>query len=350
MNSPTRVALVGCGFMGQVVHLPNLAALPQCEIVGLVEPRPQRAQLIADKYRISRVYASHLELAEDDTVEAVVTALPHAVNDQVAGDLLRAGKHVFVEKPMAASVAAAQQMIQAARESGALLMVGYMKRYDPGVLEARRIIDELRRSGRLGEMTFARAHCFGGDWTCGLAEEITTDEPVFPSEPTPPPTWLEQSLRRDFDRFINVYSHNTNLLRYLLDTQPVVNQVDLAHNTWLINLTAQQYPVSLECGTITAHAWDEQTRVYFEHGWIDVITPPPLLRNTPAQVTLYEAGEVKQTVRPLPAWKWSFREELEDFLRCIQEGTKPLTTDVDSLRDMELAEEVFRMWQATRLT
>ena len=331
--------------MGQLVHLPNFVASERCEVVALAELRPELGRIVADKYGIPKVYTNSSELAQDGEVEGVVAILPFNRNDLVTCDLLRAGKHVLVEKPMVTSVTAAQRMLEAAQEGEALLMVGYMKRYDPGVVKAKQIIDDLRRTGRLGEITFARAHCFTGDFAAGLGGPIVTDEPYPAVVTTPPPDWLDESLHPDFDRLIRYYSHNTNLLRFLLDNPLTVDRVNLSHNGWLITFDTEQYPVSLEAGMSTVHTWDEHTRIYFEHGWVDVATPPPLLRNVPAQVTVYESNEVKQITQPLAAWKWAFREEAEYFLQCIQEGRQPTSSGADSLRDMELAEDIFRVWQ-----
>ena len=345
MNNPVKVGFVGGGFMGQLAHLTNYVASDRCEVVALAELRPQLAQLVADKHHIPKVYADSSQLAQDDDVEAVVAILPFGLNDRVTCELLAAGKHVFIEKPMAASVEAARRMVKAAQEGQALLMVGFMKCYDPGVVQAKQIIDEVGRTGQLGEITFVRAHCFGGEWTGGLSGQITTDESYPQVAMTPPPAWLDNSLHGAFGRFINVYSHNTNLLRFLLDVPLEVSDVNLAHNCWLISFDTGQYAISLEAGALSAHAWDEHTRIYFEHGWIDIATPMPLLRNVPAQVTVYEANGNKQITQPLADWKWAFREEAEHFLECIQAGHQPRTSGVDSLRDMEIAEEVFRRWQ-----
>ena len=137
MAPPINIAFVGAGFMGQVAHLRNFVQIPGCKVVALAERRPHLRSLVAQHYHIPRSHETHRELLEDDEVEAVVAILPHAVNDQVACELLRAGKHLLVEKPMAASLAAAERMVADAEAAGVQLMVGYMKRYDAGVLLAK---------------------------------------------------------------------------------------------------------------------------------------------------------------------------------------------------------------------
>ncbi|MFQ6096946.1 MAG: Gfo/Idh/MocA family protein, partial [Armatimonadota bacterium] len=122
-----RVGFVGAGFMGQVAHIRNYVGLSGCEIVALAERRRLLREQVAGRYDIPRTYESHEQLAADEDVEGVVAVLPHALNDQVACDLLEAGKHVLTEKPMASSLAAASRMVEAADAAGKRLMIGYMK-------------------------------------------------------------------------------------------------------------------------------------------------------------------------------------------------------------------------------
>src|SRR5215218_2915856 len=98
---PVRFGYVGCGFMAQKVHLPNFAAIPGCELLALAEVRTGLRDRVADRYGIACRYSSHEELARDPEIEAVGVSAGFTLQGQMARDLLRAGKHVFMEKPMA---------------------------------------------------------------------------------------------------------------------------------------------------------------------------------------------------------------------------------------------------------
>jgi predicted dehydrogenase len=338
----TPIAFVGAGFMGQVAHLRSFTQIPDCQVVALAECRPRLRELVASRYHIPRTYETHRELLQDDRVEAVVAILPHTLNDQVACDLLRAGKHVLVEKPMAASLAAAERMAAAADAAGVQVMIGYMKRYDAGVLLARQIIEELRESDELGQMTFVRAHCFGGDWVCKVDPPITTDEPRPEVSPTPLPDWLPQEQHQAFNQFNNVYCHNINLLRFLLDDPLTLQSVSLKPRATLVAFDAGGATVSLEAGSLARNVWDEETKVYFERGWVELRTPSPLLRGVPAQVEVYRGGDAHEVRRPMAEWSWAFRRQAEHFLECVREGSAPRSSGRDSLRDMQIVEDVFR--------
>jgi predicted dehydrogenase len=311
-------------------------------VMALAELRPRLRELVGAKYAIPRRVESHLELAAADDIDAVVAIAPEDLNERIVCDLLKAGKPVMTEKPMAPSVEAAQRMVAAGRETETHLMVGYMKRYDDGVREARRLIEQWRESGALGQMTFARAHCFGGDWQTGLKGHITTDEEYPLLERTPLPAWLPEEASGAYRRLNNVYCHNVNLLRFLLGSSLEVKHVDMSGPSWIVLLDGGGFPVSLEAGQLAAHAWEEHTRIYFERGWIEIETPPPLLRNVPARVIVYGGGDQPEVRQPIAPWTWAFENEARHFLECVREGKEPLSSGEDSLRDVELIEEIAR--------
>lgn len=340
VSAPVNIGFVGCGYMGQLAHLANFATLDGCRVVALAEPRPELRELVAARYGIDRQYNTHADLLLDPDIEAVVSITHHALNDQIAPDLLRAGKHVMTEKPMANCLSGARKIVQAAEAAGAKMMVGYMKRHDAGVQMAKAILDDLVRTGSLGAITFVRAHCFGGEWMCGIGEPIRTQEPYPATTPSPYPDWLPNALQEKYDWINNVFCHNINLVRFLLG-EPTVNHVDLRKAAGVILLEFEGFLCSLEVGQFSANHWDEHTQIYFDDGWLRIDTPSPLLRNVPAKVELYEAGKTQRISHPQAEWSWAFRRQAEHFVECIAQDQQPLSSGRDSLRDMEILEAVF---------
>jgi len=198
-----KIGFVGAGFMSQMAHLPSFTEINDCEVVAIAELRPKLREKVADKYRIPKRYSSHKELAEDEEVQAVVALLPYLLNPDIAIYLLEKGKDVMVEKPMAFNSQQAKAMVEASKKEERILMIGYMKRYDPGVQLARRLIDDFLSSGELGEPTFVRVHIFGGDWICNVGSPITTDE-LYPPLPERRSEEVPTELLPMYDEFINV--------------------------------------------------------------------------------------------------------------------------------------------------
>ena len=95
-KAPIRLGYVGCGFMAQHVHLPNFASLTQCALIAIAERRPNLARAVANRFAVEKVYPSHLELATDPDIDAVAVSASYAEQGEIAADLLKAGKHVFM--------------------------------------------------------------------------------------------------------------------------------------------------------------------------------------------------------------------------------------------------------------
>src|ERR1700761_1836049 len=147
-----RFAYVGAGWVAQTIHIPNFRSLPDCEFLALAEVRQELGQKVADRYSIPKLYRSHKEIAADPEIEAVGVSGPYALQGKIAEDLIRAGKHVFMEKPMAVSLKRAESMLAAVKSGKARLMVGYMKRYDTGNLLLKKRLDAWKASGECGKI------------------------------------------------------------------------------------------------------------------------------------------------------------------------------------------------------
>ena len=100
MSERIRIGFIGCGRAAQTVHLPYFAASDRCEITTLVDRRVELASELASQYGIGKVAGDHRVLRDDPEIDAVVMILREPLHAPVGIDLLRAGKHVFTEKPL----------------------------------------------------------------------------------------------------------------------------------------------------------------------------------------------------------------------------------------------------------
>ena len=146
---PVRVGVVGLGYWG-----PNLARnLQECgeaELFALCDLSPERLERVGRRYPAAVRYESFDLLLGDPDVEAVAIATPVSTHYRTVSAALRAGKHVFVEKPLAASSREARQLIALAAERELVLMPGHTFLYSPPVRKIRSLIE----SDELGEIYF----------------------------------------------------------------------------------------------------------------------------------------------------------------------------------------------------
>jgi predicted dehydrogenase len=216
---PVRLGYVGAGVLAQSVHLPHFAALPDCHLLALAELRGDLRERVADRFGIPRRYPDYRALLADPDLEAMAISGAYAVQGEIARECLAAAKHVFVEKPLAVSVAQAERILEAGRATGARLMVAMMKRYDAGNELARRIIADWRRTGEAGPITLVRAHNFAGDWIAGLDTPLEHSSELIPAAPLKEhlPPWLLAEHAQSYVTYLQQYVHNFDLLRFLLD-------------------------------------------------------------------------------------------------------------------------------------
>jgi predicted dehydrogenase len=137
---PIRIAVVGVGHLGRH-HARILAALPGAELAAVVDVNRARAEEIASAIGV-RALTDYREII--GKVDAVTIAVPTELHREIALPFLAAGVHVLVEKPMARSIAEADDMIAAAARSGAVLAVGHTERFNPAVAAARPILTDPR--------------------------------------------------------------------------------------------------------------------------------------------------------------------------------------------------------------
>ena len=130
---PVPIAVVGAGAFGRN-HLRVLHELPQAALIAAVEPDPARADEVARLYSIPVHPTLDAALAAHPSLQAAVVAVPTVHHCEVASQLLSAGIHCLVEKPLAATLAQADQMIALADRHGCILQPGHLERFNPAVL------------------------------------------------------------------------------------------------------------------------------------------------------------------------------------------------------------------------
>ncbi|MDQ3091463.1 MAG: Gfo/Idh/MocA family oxidoreductase [Actinomycetota bacterium] len=144
-----RVGVVGLGYWGPNLAR-NFANLPGAELRWCCDGRQEARESLAAVHRQARFTGELDDLLDDPELDAIVLATPVPSHASLAVRVLEAGKHCFVEKPLAQSVADAERAVEAADRSGKVLMVGHLLQYHPGVVKLK----ELAASGELGDVQY----------------------------------------------------------------------------------------------------------------------------------------------------------------------------------------------------
>lgn len=162
-------AVIGCGTIANAAHIPSYKNNPGAQVKYFCDIIPERASRAAQFYGEGQVVTDYREVLADPEVEAVSICTPNRVHPEITIAALRSGKHVLCEKPAAKTYAEALEMQKVQKETGKILNIGVVNRFNTGVNKIKELID----SGALGEiyhvyMSFRSPRSIpglGGDFT-----------------------------------------------------------------------------------------------------------------------------------------------------------------------------------------
>lgn len=337
-----RIGVIGAGRVAQIAHLATFSQLPGATITALADLRPELATLVAQRWNIPRVYADHRELLADPNVDAVVVVVQRSQTAAIVAAALRAGKHVLSEKPMALSTADATRLVEIAGAQNLVYAIGYMKRHDRGVAIAREKIMGWRASGAMGELLVIKADHDGGD-DCAGSDWLMTPEARTDLGFTVTAAVGDATSKSAFDRFLNVFSHTTNLVRYVTGGPLAFTLAEQTADRAVVGGPGADAAPFL--GSLTENhttGWHERIRVLFEGVVISIDAPPPFDRTASATIR----ASFNDSANSLEDWSlpgWAFARQAEAFVHDVAHGAEPLAPGHDSVADVVLGEAFWRL-------
>ena len=149
-----KAGIIGCGGIANNKHMPSIKELDRVDMVAFCDILVERAQKAAQDFGTpeATVYTDYKELLKE-TLDIVYVCTPNRSHSFITVDALRSGKHVMCEKPMAINTAEAQKMLDAAKETGKLLTIGYQNRFRPDSIYLKKECLD----GALGDIYYAKA-------------------------------------------------------------------------------------------------------------------------------------------------------------------------------------------------
>jgi predicted dehydrogenase len=137
------VAVVGAGGFASAFHLPNTARMEEARLVAVCDAVGAKAKQAAEKHGAAYCTGDYREVLSDDKVDAVIVATRHHLHKPIALQAIKAGKHVFVEKPLAITVADCETLCKAVEKAGVLLSVGFNRRFSRFSRQAKALLPQL---------------------------------------------------------------------------------------------------------------------------------------------------------------------------------------------------------------
>ena len=317
-----KAAVIGVGNMGRN-HVRVLMDIPEVELVGVADQNPDSAKPVARKYGLP-VFVDYRQLFDEQEPQAVVVAVPTVYHREVVLVAIEQKIHVLVEKPIAATVEEAQELIDAAKQAGVVLAVGHIERFNPAVIELKRRID----AGELGRVFMIHAQRQSPFpnriQDVGVARDLAIHELDMMRYLTGSRVaHLSAEVAQVLDR-PGLEDIVFGLLRF---ENGVLGVLDV---NWVTPTTVRKLSITGERGMFVVDYLKQH--LFFHEN-----PAAPKVSNGAIWDFSVQAGHMTrfQIVRREP-----LRNELEAFIQAVQTGQKPLVDGHDGLEALKLAIQV----------
>ncbi len=322
------VGVVGCGFVGRGAHVPSFDRIESARLVAIADQDPQVREKIKRKYSVDGIYDDYRRLVEDPAVELVVVSVPTPLHAEVALAAIEAKKHVLCEMPLAVSLAEGEQVVEAARRAGVVLMPSLTYRFTPTFVKVKEMIEQ----GAIGEpVSFAYREFIPA---ADLAKQ-------WPAE-----SWMWDFARSGGPLFtLAVWS--IDMLRWLSDSE-------------IVRCEANRYYCRL--AQLQTSGYDASVSLSFATGVVGSLQYSGSIPNAGAECMLSVVGDESKMLRcwdndrveilgddpTRVEWNvkqhgprmWGHEQQNSHLIDALLAGDAPAITPRDGIVAMEIAEQI----------
>ncbi|RLI12952.1 hypothetical protein DRO35_01735 [Candidatus Bathyarchaeota archaeon] len=307
-----RVAVIGAGFWGRN-HLRVLNDLPEADLVAVCDVNRERVDSASRRYGI-RSYVNSDDLYRKEDVDAVTICVWSAELYSESMKALNAGKHIFVEKPMASQSKEAEEILETAKSQNLYLTVGFIERFNPAVRRLKKAIDD----GKIGEPVSA------------TGKRVSK--------------WPERL--GDIGVVKDTAIHDIDLMRFIFNEDPIM--------------------VYARAGRLRHRRFEDYVQVmltfpdgksaFLEANWLTPYKVRQLIvTGSEAIITVdYITQEIKidtsnQTLIPRYRWEEPLKMELKHFVDSVLNNDSFLVTGMDGVKALKIAEAILESAEKNKL-
>jgi len=333
-----RIGVLGAGPIAQIAHLEACRKGRNTQLYALCEAAPDLLARVAAMHRPQRSFLHYADMLADPRVEAVIVGVADQFHAQLALKALEAGKHVLIEKPMGVTVEECEALRHAVTSSGLTLQVGHNRRFDPGVIHARRFIRE-----QIGGLISAQF------WYYDSVHRYTMTDALQPLVETSAqvlrPSGDPKSDRRRYLMLAHG-SHLTDTARFLAQSEITRLRSRLLERfdrrCWFVDLAYADGSLGhLELTVTVAGDFEEGFRIQGENGSVNGRLPISWYHKS-GFVECFSTADDLYT-RPLGQDGHGYRRQLEGWADTILHGKEQLGAGVhDGLASMRAMAAIAR--------
>ena len=318
-----RIGVLGAGQIAQAAHFESCVKARNAELYAICDIAEDLLARMAATHAPRRTFGDYDAMLADPDLEAVIVATADAFHVDASIRALEAGKHVLCEKPMAVSVEDAERLREAVSNSGRVLHVGHMKRYDAGIEAAKNFIDS-----EMGEVLSLKA------WYCDSTHRYVTTDAVQPAIVTSAASRRPAGdPKADRERYLMLAhgSHLVDLARFLGGEIEMVHarlRESYGARCWFVDVSFRNGAVGhLDLTVAVRMDWHEGFEVQGENGGILAKTFNPWYFRSSEVEIFHERDSTWR--KPLAADGHFYRRQVEGFADTVLTGCPSWGATVD---------------------
>jgi len=295
------VAVIGTGFWGRN-HARVFKELEETELLAVCDIEAGRAKNVANQFGV-KAYTNSGKMLKRKEIEAVSICTWSTSLAKEALKALKAGRHVLVEKPMAANVKQAKELLETAEKEGVHLTVGFLMRFIPGLQHIRKAVENKKI----------------GDLVCATAKRVSQ--------------WPERV--GDMGVVKDTAIHDIDVMRYIFNHDPIA----------VYAKTGSMRHGKFEDYAQIMLTYESGKSAFIESNWLTpyktrtlIVTGSEAIMKLDYITQELTIEDAKETVQPRYPWREPLKIELKHFANCVLGKEKPLITGIDGLKALQIAE------------
>jgi UDP-N-acetylglucosamine 3-dehydrogenase len=299
------VAVVGTGFWGKN-HARVYKELAETELIAICDIDPQRAKAVANQFG-AKPYTSAAKMLKNTDIEAVSICTWSTVLAKEATKAVEAGRHVLVEKPMAANVKQAENLLNKAEKEGVHLTVGFLMRFIPGLQHIKKAVQDKT----IGELV------------CATAKRVSQ--------------WPERI--GDVGVVKDTAIHDIDVMLHLFNEDPIA----------VYAKTGTMRHIRFEDYAQIMLTFKDGKSAFIESNWLTpyktrilIATGSEAIMNLDYITQEVTVENARETMKPRYPMQEPLKLELQHFANCITKKDKPLITGLDGLKALRIAESALK--------
>lgn len=346
-----KVGLIGLGEVAQLMHLPLLADDQRFEIAAVTDVSPSLVAHVAERYGVKTRHATAEALIADPAVDAVFILTPDFLHAPLLEQAIRAGKHVFIEKPAALTAAELRPLLELEKTNTKTVFVGYMRRFAPAFTALKERLPPREEIRHVRIRDLIRESQFFVDQSRNIFRPDDVPAEVIADGRSKTQALLKSVMGdarpdqlRAYQVLTGLSSHSFSAMRELFGAPRSVAAARQHRGENMV--------VMFDYGTFTAlyeavihdvARFDAGIEVLTMNQHFKINYDTPYVRNLPTRLEI-TTSDLHSTGTEIigPFYEDAFRVELGAFHHAVTTGEKPKTLLTDSLADLELFAEVGR--------